>query len=99
VTRIIPPHISAWQASPALWRFCDNDKLSEVSFIFRVRHVAEANFNIPIRKKSWHQTVSQLREREPGAGLGTLCGLFGYSRRRITSAAMTMILSRWRLSQ
>ena len=32
------------------------------------------------KKKIWHQTVSLLRGECPGYGLGTLCGLFGYSR-------------------
>ena len=36
-------------------------------------------FNIPI-KKIWHQTVSLLREECPRTGIGTLTGLFGYSR-------------------
>ena len=42
--------------------------------------VAEETFDIPVRKKIWHQTVSLLREECPGVGLGTLTGLFGYSR-------------------
>lgn len=42
--------------------------------------VAEETFNIPIRKKIWHQTVALLRESTPEASLGALCGLFGYSR-------------------
>ena len=41
--------------------------------------LAEQPFNIPVRKKIW-QTVSLLREDGSGAALGTLCGLFGYSR-------------------
>jgi len=42
--------------------------------------LAEQHFNIPIRKKVWHQTVSLLREEPSKASLKTLCGLFGYSR-------------------
>ena len=42
--------------------------------------LAEQTFNIPVRKKIWHQTVSLLREDGSGAALSTLCGLFGYSR-------------------
>lgn len=34
----------------------------------------------PDKKKIWHQTVGLLREECMGFGLGTLCGLFGYSR-------------------
>lgn len=37
-------------------------------------NVAEETFNIPIRKKIWHQTVALLRESTPEASLGTLCG-------------------------
>ena len=42
--------------------------------------LAEECFNIPIRKRIWHQTVSLLREECPRTGIGTLSGLFGYSR-------------------
>ena len=34
----------------------------------------------PDKKKIWHQTASLLREECPKTGLGTLTGLFGYSR-------------------
>lgn len=42
--------------------------------------LAEQQFNIPIRKKIWHQTVSWLRSIYLYFGLGKCCALFGYSR-------------------
>ena len=42
-------------------------------------NVAEETFNIPIRKNLAPNSSPATREH-PGASLGTLCGLFGYSR-------------------
>ena len=44
-------------------------------------NVAEAKFNIPIRKKSWRQAVENLHAKDPERyGVQFLCRLFGVSK-------------------
>lgn len=62
-----------------LQKFLELEKLRSKAYDTMI-NLAEETFNIPIRKKIWHQTVSLLREECREHPLGTLCGLFGYSR-------------------
>lgn len=66
------------------WKEAELEKLRAKAYDTMI-NVAEETFNIPIRKKIWHQTESLLRNECPEYGLGTLCGLFGYSRRYFES--------------
>ena len=42
--------------------------------------IAEEMFNIPIRKKSWHQVVKRLYTTTPNYSISGLCNLFGVSK-------------------
>ena len=53
----------------------------KAEFYDEMINVAEAKFKIPIRKKSWRQTVGSLHARDSGRyPVGHLCGLFGVSK-------------------
>ena len=58
--------------------------------------VAEEMFNIPVRKKSWYQTVRRLYAQHSGIyTVSELCGLFGEANRLITSTIRTRICVAW----
>lgn len=57
-------------------------------------NLAEERFNIPIRKKIWHQTVSLLREESSPASMNTLAGCLVIADSRSTTVKIqTMTLS------
>ena len=58
-------------------------------------NVAEAKFNIPIRKKSWRQAVENLHAKDPERyGVQFLCRLFGVSKQAYYKHDESKILAR-----
>ena len=57
-----------------LWRWRESQGLRQDDWFGR------GTLQHPNKKKIWHQTVSLLREECPRTEIGTLTGLFGYSR-------------------
>ncbi len=58
-------------------------------------NVAEAKFNIPIRKKSWRQAVENLHAKDPERyGVQFLCRLFGVSKQAYYKHDESKVLAR-----